>query len=728
MTPSILWELKRRNIPVLYHLNDFKLLCPSYNLVSRGNVCERCQGGQFWKVIHEGCYFGGQRAAVVLAAEAYIHRWIRTYEACVDRFLAPSQFVRSKLMASGWDGGKIDVLPHFQKLPDHFPASPASGASILYFGRLSAEKGVADLLQAARRVPTVPLEIAGEGPLRIQLEELAARLRLKNVEFLGHLQAENLSRKIAEACCTVLPSHAYETLGKTILESYAHCRPVIASDLGSRREFVRHGETGVLYPTGDIEQLARHLYFLYRQPQLTAAMGQAGWEYVRLHHSPESHYCSLSALYEKLISGRPVTAPYREANATSRIASKPRLHIAFIGGRGVIGRYSGIEGYYEEVGRGLAAAGHEVTVYCRNYFTPRVDRHNGMRLVRFPTPRSKHLETLIHTLQSTLHVLFNPYDIVHYHALGPALFSWIPRLAGEKTAVTVQGLDWQRRKWGRLAGAVLRLGEKAAIHCPDQTFVVSRTLQQYFHDRYGKDPIYIANGAILRERRPARHLAQWGIEPDNYILFLGRFSPEKNCHLLIEAYEKIDTWVKLVLAGGANPTDEYFRRVARHASARVHLLDYASGDKFEELLTNAMLFVLPSDMEGLSLALLEAMGAGICVLASDIPENRELVEGAGFLFRPGDVIDLERKLRLLIEDPQLRQAAARSAKERIQQQYLWQNITAEIENSYLKMMGWPAIESVSTARNTTPQPTQPWRAKRPASIAIPAPSHGRRAA
>jgi glycosyltransferase involved in cell wall biosynthesis len=144
-----------------------------------------------------------------------------------------------------------------------------------------------------------------------------------------------------------------------------------------------------------------------------------------------------------------------------------------------------------------------------------------------------------------------------------------------------------------------------------------------------------------------------------YILFLGRFSPEKNCHLLIQAYERMDTQVKLVLAGGSPYADAYSQELRRHATDQIRLLDYVSGDPFEELLTNAMLFVLPSDLEGLSLALLEAMGAGLCVLASDIPENRELVGGAGFLFRPGDASDLERMLRLLIEDPDVREAGGR---------------------------------------------------------------------
>jgi glycosyltransferase involved in cell wall biosynthesis len=260
--------------------------------------------------------------------------------------------------------------------------------------------------------------------------------------------------------------------------------------------------------------------------------------------------------------------------------------------------------------------------------------------------------------------------------------------------------------------------------------VVSRTLWSYFREQYGADTMYIANGALLRDRRPARKILEWGLRPEHYILFLGRFSPEKNCHLLIDAYEKIDTGVELVLAGGGNRSDAYYQAIFRHASSRVRLLDYVSGDAFEELLTNAMLFVLPSDLEGLSLALLEAMGAGLCVLASDIPENRELVDGVGFLFRPGDARDLERMLRLLIEDREVREAAGRAAKQRIQEQYLWPKIAQEIEQTYLEMMGWAGAAPVLTPEPAGVRVREPQaiRGAGAAVIPMPVPENTRHAA
>src|SRR5207302_1971377 len=363
-------------------------------------------------------------------------------------------------------------------LPAQTPHPPTPNAPILYFGRLSPEKGVSDLLRALRYVPTLRLKIAGDGPSRVDREELARRIELKNVGFVGHLPASELD------------------------------------------------------------------------------------ELIREHHSPAKHYEAMTELYERLAT-RTIQKEMSRVVTLVPATSKPRLRVAFIGGRGVIGKYSGIESYYEEVGRRLAAMGHEVTVYCRTFFTPLQSEHNGMRLVRLPTVRSKHFETVLHTALSTLHVLFRPCDIVHYHTLGPALFSFIPRLVGKKTAVTVQGLDWQRKKWGVVARTVLRLGEKAALWCPDTTMVVSRTLWSYFREQYGAETRYVANGALLRERRPARRILEWGLRPEHYVLFLGRFSPEKNCHLLIEAYHGIDTQENLVLAGGGNPSDAYYQDILR---------------------------------------------------------------------------------------------------------------------------------------------------------------------
>ena len=691
LSPSILWELKQQGIPVLYHLNDFKIVCPTYNFVADGRACkEHCKNGAFHKVVTKGCYAGPRSSAVVLAAEAYLHKWLQTYERCVDLFLAPSEFVRTKLIAGGFPAQRIEVLPHFQTPPVKEDITIDEGY-LLYFGRLSAEKGVYELLRAMVRLPHIPIVIAGDGPERPRLESLARELNLNQVLFAGMVQGEELQQLIAGCSFSVFPSHAYETLGKSILESYAWGRPVIASDLGSRRELVQHGVTGLLYPDGDREQLAHSIGFLFDRPDLIEKMGAAARRRVEANHDPEQHMEKLLGLYYRLTSAKKLLS-FPAAVKPPR--PRRSIRVAFIGGRGLVSKYSGVESYYEQAGHELARLGHEVTVYCRTYFTPPnpTHTHNGMRVVRLPTIRSKHLETFVHTLLSTAHAMTSDYDVVHYQCLGPALFSFLPRLAGKKTVVTVQGLDWQRGKWGRIASRILRWGEAAAVSSPDATMVVSRTLQQHYRQQYNRDTIYIPNGATLASRRLPRQLIEWNLLPDNYVLFLGRFSPEKNCHLLINAFERLNTGMKLVLAGGSSHSDSYVESLRHHESDKIRFLPWVSGSNLEELLSNAALFVLPSDIEGLSLALLDAMAAGVCVLTSDIPENNEVVEGAGFTFHRGDQADLERRLDLLVHNPELRRQSAARGRERIQSQYLWPAIARSIEGAYYKVLGWDPSE------------------------------------
>ncbi len=194
----------------------------------------------------------------------------------MTHFLVPSRFVKDKLVENGWDARKITVLPHFQNLPSRKSSDPLPNAPILYFGRLSAEKGLTDLLQAMQQLPHVALQIAGEGTQRAELEDLARDLDLANVEFLGQVSGPELNHRISASRFTVLPSRAYETLGKTILESYAWGRAVVASDLGSRREVVIEGETGSCFRLETWRKLAKAISFLVERPHEAAEMGAAG--------------------------------------------------------------------------------------------------------------------------------------------------------------------------------------------------------------------------------------------------------------------------------------------------------------------------------------------------------------------------------------------------------------------------------------------------------------------
>lgn len=300
LSPSILWEFKQNGIPTVYHLNDFKLVCPNYNLFSHGAVCERCLGGGFWNVVTEGCHRGTLAKGITLGIEAYLHKWLGTYQTCVSRFIAPSFFCKSKLVEAGFDGENIDVLYHFQNIP---PESELDSKNdyVLYFGRISPEKGLKNLLLAFKRLPTIRLVVAGEGPQKPELEAWTRSQGMSNVLFVGALGRRDLYRMIRDSKFTVMPSLTYETLGKVILESYALGKAVIATRLGTRLELVSEGTTGFLYDPSNVEELADRIDYLAQHPDLANQMGQEGKKIVIQRHTQESHYESLQAIYEKVL-------------------------------------------------------------------------------------------------------------------------------------------------------------------------------------------------------------------------------------------------------------------------------------------------------------------------------------------------------------------------------------------------------------------------------------------
>jgi len=347
------------------------------------------------------------------------------------------------------------------------------------------------------------------------------------------------------------------------------------------------------------------------------------------------------------------------------------MKIAFIGARGVVGKYSGIETYYEEIGSRLVQLGHHVTVYCRSYFTPQIQTYRGMEVKRLPTVRSKHLETIVHSALATVDALFRRYDIVQFHALGSSPLAVLPRLAGMKTVVSVRGLDGEREKWGALARGYLRACEWASVRYPSATTVVSRSLYDYFSERYRAETIYIPNGVTMKPAVSPDHIRRFGLGTKNYILYVGRLTPEKGCHDLIEAFKGLKTDLKLVFVGGSTYASSYVEALKKGESDHILFLGFQSGEILEELFSNAYLYVLPSTIEGLSISLLEAMAYGNCVLTSDIRENLEVVEGRGFTFRTGDVRDLGRMLNYLLQHPELAAASGKASRVLIERTYTW---------------------------------------------------------
>jgi glycosyltransferase involved in cell wall biosynthesis len=214
-------------------------------------------------------------------------------------------------------------------------------------------------------------------------------------------------------------------------------------------------------------------------------------------------------------------------------------------------------------------------------------------------------------------------------------------------------------------------------------------MQKQFLEHHARETVHTPNGTQICKRRIGSQLERFDLASEGYALYLWRFSPEKNCDLLIDAFEKTKTSMKLVLAGGSSHTNDYAARLREHESARMKFLDWLSGDALEEVLTNAALFILPSDIEGLSLALLDAMEAGLCVLATDVPENCEVIEDTGFVFKRGDVADLQRMLGLLLSAERIREIAGASAQHRVREHYLWGKVANKIADVYADLVSPP---------------------------------------
>lgn len=356
------------------------------------------------------------------------------------------------------------------------------------------------------------------------------------------------------------------------------------------------------------------------------------------------------------------------------------MKIAIIGTRGITSQYSGIEKSLRETALRLAEKGHLIYAYCRNdHRSFQKINHQNIKLIYLPALKNKYLETCSHTLLSLLHLLFFNLniDIVHIHALGPALFSFLPKIFNKKTVVTVHGLDWQRKKWGVLAKAILKIGEYAAGCFPDKTIAVSRNLQSYFTHKFNKKFFYIPNGTNI----PAGGRLS-SKKKKKYILFVGRLTPEKEIDLLIQAFNNLDTGLELVIAGAASYNKKYLLSLKGMAKPKVKFLGFKEKKALDNLYRNAYLFILPSSIEGSPLSLLEAMSYGLCVLTSEIKENREIVGNSGVLFESGNCIDLKNKLKYLIDNPNLVESFGKKARQKVKLEYNWEKITTNLENLY----------------------------------------------
>ncbi len=389
-----------------------------------------------------------------------------------------------------------------------------------------------------------------------------------------------------------------------------------------------------------------------------------------------------------------------------------------IGHKRVPSREGGIEVVVGELSRRMAARGHEVVLYSRR---GQVDagageasgpldepyRWEGVQVSPVPTVHAKGFAALSSSFFATLRAIAQHPDVVHYHAEGPCVPLLLAHAAGLKTVATIHGLDWQRAKWGRLASTYIKLGERIAARFADEVIVLSRNMQRYFRDTYGRDTRYIPNGAEPKEPRPAREItARWGLTAGSYLLFLGRIVPEKGVHYLVDAFRALDTDKKLVIAGGDVDSEEYAGEIRRRIAGddRVLMTGFVDGEVLEELYSNAYLYVLPSDVEGMPLTLLEAMTYGRVCVTSDIPECVEVLVGNGAMFERGSVASLRDTLRRLLKDESAeeRRALEQTTTEHVVSTYDWDSVVdqtlevyrAAVQGSRARKAGREAARSI----------------------------------
>lgn len=364
---------------------------------------------------------------------------------------------------------------------------------------------------------------------------------------------------------------------------------------------------------------------------------------------------------------------------------KENLKIAMLGHKRIPSREGGVEIVVEELSTRMVQLGHQVTCYNRGghhvggkeFDTDKLNEYKGIRLKHVFTINKKGLAAMSASFFGAICAAFGNYDVVHFHAEGPCAMLWLPKLCGKRCIATIHGLDHQRAKWGRFASAYIMIGEKCAVKYADEMIVLSEGVKSYFENNYGRNTNFIPNGVnkpIIREANIIKE--HYGLEKNGYFLFLARLVPEKGAQYLIEAFRQVQTDKKLVIAGGASDTEDYLALLKEMAKDddRIIFTGFVQGEILDELYSNAYVFVLPSDLEGMPLSLLEAMSYGNCVLGSDIQEITEVVEDKAVLFNKGNVTDLKQKLQCLADHPKAVKEYKGIASDFICEKYKWDNI------------------------------------------------------
>ncbi len=310
------------------------------------------------------------------------------------------------------------------------------------------------------------------------------------------------------------------------------------------------------------------------------------------------------------------------------------------------------------------------------------ENYKGVNLVKIPGISTKRFDIMLHNFFSTIKTISEKVNIYHFHAIGPSIFSIIPRLINAPTIVTMHSLNWKHSKWNRIDKFFIKIFEDCSVKFPEYVVTVAKQHQKYLQERHDKPIHYIPNGVNFFPKIGANRILSLGLKPHDYLLFVGRVSQEKGCHFLVETFNKMDTNKKLVIAGAVSRENKYFQQLKKMANNKVIFLGQVTQGLLSELYSNALVYILPSESEGFSLSLLEVMSNGCCIVVSAIEENLDVIGDCGLTFDPGNINMLRDKLLSIMDKEDIRLMYGEKARKRAQKFYNWDDICDSYEMLY----------------------------------------------
>lgn len=375
------------------------------------------------------------------------------------------------------------------------------------------------------------------------------------------------------------------------------------------------------------------------------------------------------------------------------------MRIAILGTRGIPANYGGFETFAEELSTRLAARGHEVTVYGRSsYIRTKKKVYQGVRLVLLPTVMHKYLDTPVNTLLSSIHVMFRQYDVLLFCNSANAFCTLFPRLTGHRIALNVDGLEWKRAKWNAFGQAVYKFSEMLSCLLPHQVVTDAGSVRDYYKRKFNQSSTLIPYGAPCTSLQSSEILSRIGVHKQQYVLYVSRLEPENNAHVVVQAFEQIQTDMKLVIVGDAPFSTQYIRTLRSTRDPRIIFTGYVFGKGYRELQSHAYVYVQATEVGGTHPALVEAMGHGNCVLANDVPEHREVLADAGYYFKNENVQTLIDRLNHCLSHPDFVEIKRQAAQERVRRHYGWDQVTSKYEALFRKLAGTSARTSGPTCR------------------------------